>query len=95
VDDLAEALVFLMRNYSDAQHINVGYGNDVTIRELAELTAKIVGFTGNIVQDATKPDGTPQKLLDVNKLTHMGWKAKTSLQNGLTAAYAWYIDRQP
>jgi GDP-L-fucose synthase len=95
VDDLAEALVFLMQNYSDAQHINVGCGNDVTIRELAELTASIVGFTGNIVQDATKPDGTPHKLLDVNKLTHMGWKAKTNLQEGLAAPYAWYLDRQP
>jgi GDP-L-fucose synthase len=94
VDDLAEALVFLMRNYSDAQHINVGCGSDVTIRELAELTAKTVGFTGNIVHDASKPDGTPQKLLDVSKLTRMGWKAKTSLQEGLAATYAWYLDRR-
>jgi len=92
VDDLAEALVFLMQNYSDAQHVNVGCGSDVTIRELAELTAQTVGFTGNIIHDASRPDGTPQKLLDVSKLTRMGWKAKTGLQEGLAATYAWYLD---
>jgi GDP-L-fucose synthase len=91
VDDLAEALVFLMRNYSDAQHVNVGYGNDVTIRELAELTAKIVGFSGTIAHDAGKPNGAPQKLLDVSTLTRMGWKAATGLQEGLAATYAWYL----
>ncbi|MDR0239645.1 MAG: GDP-L-fucose synthase [Deltaproteobacteria bacterium] len=94
VDDLAEALVFLMRNYSDAQHVNVGCGRDMTIRELAELTAKTVGFSGNIVYDAGKPDGTPQKLLDVSKLTHMGWKAGTNLPEGLAATYAWYLDQE-
>ena len=91
VDDLADALVFLMQNYSDAQHINVGFGNDVTIRELAELTAQTVGFTGTIVHDAGKPDGTPQKLLETDKLARLGWKAATSLQEGLAATYAWYL----
>ena len=91
VDDLAEALVFLMQNYSDAPHVNVGSGSDVTIRELAELTAQTVGFTGTLVHDAGKPDGAPQKLLDVSKLTRMGWKAKTILQEGLAATYAWYL----
>jgi GDP-L-fucose synthase len=94
VDDLAEALVFLMWNYSDARHVNVGCGADVTIRELAELTAKIVGFGGNIALDADKPDGTPQKLLDVSTLSRMGWKAKTGLQEGLAATYAWYLDQE-
>jgi GDP-L-fucose synthase len=92
VDDLAEALVFLMQTYSDAQHVNVGFGSDVTIRELAELTAQTVGFTGTIVHDPGKPDGTPQKLLDVSQLTRMGWKAATSLQEGLAATYAWYLN---
>jgi len=94
VDDLANALIFLMRHYSDAQHINVGRGSDVTIRELAELTAKITGFTGNIAYDAAKPDGPPQKLLDVSTLTRLGWKAKTDLHTGLAATYAWYLDQE-
>ena len=94
VDDLAEALVLLMRSYSEEQHINVGCGSDISIRELAELAAKIVGFTGNIVQDPSKPDGTPQKLLDVSKLAQLGWKAQTGLQEGLTATYAWYLDQE-
>ena len=92
VDDLAEALIFLMQNYSDAQHVNVGFGSDVTIRELAELTAQTVGFTGAVVHDAGKPDGTPQKLLDVGRLTRMGWQAKTNLQDGLAATYAWCLN---
>ena len=94
VDDLAEALVFLMRNYSDAQHVNVGSGSDMTIRELASLIASIVDFTGQIAQDASKPDGTPQKLLDVSTLTHMGWQATTSLQDGLATTYAWYLSQK-
>ncbi|MCL2123565.1 MAG: GDP-L-fucose synthase [Desulfovibrionaceae bacterium] len=94
VDDLAEALVFLMQNHSDAQHVNVGCGRDMTVRELAELVAKTVGFTGNIAHDAVKPDGTPQKLLDVSKLTRMGWKSGTSLSEGLAATYAWYLKQE-
>jgi len=94
VDDLAEALIFLMQNYSDEQHVNVGCGSDMTIRELAELTAKTVGFAGKIVNDPGKPDGTPQKLLDVSSITRMGWKAQTGLQAGLAATYAWYLDQE-
>jgi GDP-L-fucose synthase len=94
VDDLAEALIFLMQRYSDMQHVNVGCGSDVAIRELAELTAKTVGFAGNITHDTGKPDGTPQKLLDVGMLTRMGWKARTGLQEGLAATYAWYLDQE-
>ena len=90
VDDLAEALILLMGRYSEEQHINVGCGRDVTISALAELTAKTVGFAGNIVYDGGRPDGTPQKLLDVSKIAQLGWKAKTGLQEGLAAAYAWY-----
>ena len=94
VDDLAEALIFLMLHYSDEPHVNVGYGSDMTVRELAELVAKTVGFTGKIVHDAGKPDGTPQKLLDVSRLTHMGWKAKTELPAGLAATYAWFLEQE-
>ena len=94
VDDLADALIFLMQNYSDEPHVNIGCGSDMTIRELAELTAKTVGFAGKIVNDPGKPDGTPQKLLDVSTLTRMGWQAGTSMQEGLAATYAWYLDQK-
>ena len=94
VDDLADALIFLMQKYSDAQHVNVGCGSDVTIRELAELTAKIVGFAGKITLDASKPDGTPQKLLDVGALTRLGWTARTQLHEGLAATYAWFLAQE-
>jgi GDP-L-fucose synthase len=93
VDDLAEALVFLMQNYSDAQHVNVGFGSDVTIRELAELTAQTVGFTGTLVHDAGRPDGTPQKLLDVGRINSLGWKAQTDLRDGVEKAYAWFVEQ--
>lgn len=83
VDDLAEALVFMMRHYSDEQHVNIGCGRDVTIRELAETVARTVGYTGTIAFDASKPDGTPQKLLDVSVMDKLGWRAATSLEDGL------------
>lgn len=87
VDDLAEACVFLMLNYNDEQWINVGTGEDVTIRELAELIQKIVGFEGNLVFNTSKPDGTPRKLLDVSRINSLGWKAKISLEDGIRHAY--------
>ena len=90
VDDLADGLVYLMRNYSGHGHVNVGVGHDVTIAELAALIAGIVGFDGRFVQDATKPDGTPRKLMDVSRLTALGWMAKISLEDGLRATYEWY-----
>ncbi|CAK7052291.1 MAG: GDP-L-fucose synthase [Desulfovibrio sp.] len=90
-DDLADALVFLMQKYSEAEHINVGCGEDVTILELAEAVANAVGFEGKILTDPTKPDGTPRKLLDVGKLTGLGWKAETALHSGLADAYAWFL----
>ena len=91
VDDLAEALLFLMRGYDGAEHINVGCGEDVSILELAGLVAKAVGYAGKIVPDPTKPDGTPRKLLDVSRLSELGWRAHTGLAKGLAATYAWYI----
>ncbi len=92
VDDLADALVHLMRVYSDEGHINVGTGQDVTVRELAETIAEVVGFDGGFAYDSTKPDGTPRKLLDVARLDALGWHAKTPLHDGLARAYAWFQD---
>lgn len=91
VDDLADALVFLMKHYSDEIHVNVGTGEDLEIIELARLIARVVGYEGKIVNDLSKPDGTPQKLLDVSRLKGLGWKAKTSLEAGVKATYDWYL----
>ena len=90
VDDLADAVVFLTRNYSDAGVINVGTGTDVTIRELAQLVGRIVGFRGELVFDTSRPDGTPRKLLDVARLNALGWRANTDLEAGLRATYDWF-----
>lgn len=92
VDDCADALVFLMKNYSDEGHINVGSGSDLTIRELAELVRRVVGFEGEIVTDTSKPDGTPRKLMDVSRLSSLGWRASTPLEEGVARVYAWYRD---
>lgn len=92
VDDCADALVFLMKNYSDEGHINVGSGSDLTIRELAELVRRVVGFDGEIVTDTSKPDGTPRKLMDVSRLSSLGWRASTPLEEGVARVYAWYRD---
>ena len=94
VDDLAHACLFLLENYDSPETINVGVGEDISIRELAELVAKTVGYSGNIVQDTSKPDGTPRKLLDVSRLTNLGWKAEMSLEKGITATYEWFLSHQ-
>lgn len=91
VDDLADACFFLMRTYDDPQILNVGVGDDVTIRELAEIVKEAVGFSGSLVFDARKPDGTPQKLLDVSRLHALGWRARIPLRRGITETYRWYI----
>ena len=90
-DDLAEALVFLMQHYDDPEHINVGCGEDVTILELARLIAETVGYKGKLVLDPTKPDGTPQKLLNVIKINKNGWNARTGLAEGLALTYNWFL----
>lgn len=92
-DDLADACYFLMHNYSEGTLVNIGTGVDVTIKELAELIAEVTGFTGNIVWDSSKPDGTPRKLMDVSKLSNLGWNAKISLQEGLNMVYAEVKDK--
>jgi GDP-L-fucose synthase len=94
VDDLADAVVFLLQHYEDDLPINVGTGTDVTIRELAEMIAKTVGFTGAFTFDASKPDGMPRKLLNVGRLTALGWRSRTSLEDGLKQTYRWYLERQ-
>lgn len=92
VDDLADAVMFLMDKYSDFPHVNVGSGNEVTIKNLAELVKEVVGFEGELKWDPTKPDGTPRKLMDSSKLANMGWTPKISLKDGLVGTYKWYVE---
>ena len=87
VDDLADACVFLMNHYSGDETVNVGTGKELTIKELTELTAKVIGYEGKIRWDTTKPDGTPRKLLDVSKLENLGWKYHTELEEGICLTY--------
>jgi len=91
VDDCADACVFLMKHYSDEGHINVGSGTDITIRELAETIAAVVGFTGGLTFDASKPDGTPRKLMSADKLRGMGWAPRINLDQGLGSTYAEFL----
>jgi GDP-L-fucose synthase len=92
VDDLADALVFLMQNYSAEQHVNIGWGKDVSIAELAKLVADAVGFNGKFRYAQDKPDGTPRKVLDVSRLKAMGWRPRIELRDGLADAYRWYVE---
>ena len=94
VDDLGEAAVFLMQHYSGEDFVNVGVGEDLTIRELAEMIARVVGFEGRIVQDLSKPDGTPRKLMDVGRLSALGWTARISLLSGIQETYRWFVENQ-
>ena len=94
VDDLAEACIFLMKEYSGETHLNIGTGMDLEIKELAEIIKNIVNYKGEIVYDFLKPDGTPQKLLDVSKINKIGWKAKTDLLDGITKTYQWYVNNE-
>lgn len=92
VDDLADALVHLMLNYSDEIHVNMGTGKDLSIGELAQIVKEVVGYEGKIVNDLSKPDGTPRKLLDVSRLETTGWKYKTELREGIEKVYKWYLE---
>ncbi len=91
VEDLADALVVLMQHYSDFEHVNVGCGEDLAIRELAEVVASVTGYKGTIRTDSNKPDGTPQKLLDVSKIGALGWRATTPLPEGIRSTYQWFL----
>jgi GDP-L-fucose synthase len=95
VDDLADACVFLMENFEDDEHINVGTGKDLTIRELAELVRDIVHPDATLRFDASKPDGTPRKVLDVGKLNALGWKPSVTLRDGIEQTYRWYLAQSP
>jgi len=92
-DDLANALVYLMENYNEKQFVNVGFGSDVTIKELAETVAKVVGFDGGMKYDSSKPNGTPRKLMDSSRLFSTGWKPKTNLEEGIRLAYQDFLNR--
>jgi len=93
VDDLAEAAIFLMSNYDDGEIINVGTGIDITIRELAEAIGTVTSFRGRILFDSSKPDGMPRKVLDVSKISAMGWRPKRSFEEGIRETYCWYAGR--
>jgi GDP-L-fucose synthase len=94
VDDLADAAVFLMLHYEEPDIVNVGVGTDVSIRELAQLICRVTGFEGRLIFDTTKPDGTPQKLLDVSKLTSLGWRARIGLEEGIADTYRWFLAQE-
>jgi GDP-L-fucose synthase len=92
VDDAADALVYLMVRYSEDEHINVGCGTDITIKELATIIANVVGFSGKLVRDPSKPDGVRRKLLNITKLNDVGWLPKIALKDGLASTYRWYLN---
>ncbi len=91
VDDLADAVLFLAQGYSGEEPVNIGTGEEITVRDLAGLIAEVVGFTGQIAQDPSQPDGTPRKLLDSSRLASLGWRAKINLRSGLADTYRWYL----
>ena len=94
VDDLADAAVFLMLHYNEPKVVNVGVGEDIAIRDLAAMVREVVGYQGEIRYDSSKPDGTPRKLMDVSRLTGLGWKASRGLREGLAGTYAWYLQHE-
>jgi GDP-L-fucose synthase len=94
-DDLATACLVLLERYDDPAPINVGTGTDLSIRELAELVADVVGFTGELVFDPSKPDGTPRKVLDVSRIEALGWRPRIALRDGIAGVYRWFTDRDP
>lgn len=94
VDDLADACVFLMQNYSEEEHVNIGSGIDVTILELAELVARVVGFGGNVVIDPSKPDGTMRKLMSADKMRALGWQPRIELEEGVATTYRWFVEHR-
>jgi GDP-L-fucose synthase len=93
VDDLADACIHLLEVYSAEEHVNVGCGEDLTIAELAETVRRVVGFEGRLRYDATRPDGTPRKLLDTSRLSALGWRPRIGLEDGLRDAYRWYREQ--
>jgi len=94
VDDMADACLFLLQNYDAPEIINVGWGEDISIRQLSELICEVVGFEGELTFDASKPDGTPRKLLDVSKIKALGWRPKISLRDGIASTYQWFLEHE-
>lgn len=92
IEDFADACVFLMKNYNEDEVINVGVGKDISIKELSLLIREVVGYSGELKFNTSRPDGTPRKLLDVSKLTELGWEAKTGLELGIRKTYQWYTE---
>lgn len=92
VDDLSDALVFLMRNYDDELHINIGSGREYTIKEISEIVSRVVGYSGEIVWDTTKPNGTPRRKLDTSKLDSLGWSSTIDLEQGIDDTYGWFLE---
>ena len=92
--DLAEAVLHIMLSYSDEKFINIGTGEDIEIKELAYLIKEVVGYEGEIINDLSKPDGTPRKLLNVERLHNSGWKHKTELKEGISKVYKWYLENK-
>jgi GDP-L-fucose synthase len=94
VDDLAQACMVLLQNYDSAETINVGLGDDMPIRELAETVADVIGYTGALEWDSSKPDGMPRKLLDTTRINELGWSPQISMRDGLASTYAWYLENK-
>ena len=92
VDDLADAILFLLERYDSPEIINVGCGEDMTVHALAKLVCEVVGFEGELLWDRTRPDGTPRKLLDVSKVTQLGWKPRIALRDGIARTYEWFLE---
>jgi GDP-L-fucose synthase len=92
VDDLAQAILYLLHAYDDEPIVNIGWGKDISIRELAELIVSVIDYKGSLIFDTTKPDGTARKLLDVTRLTELGWRAKIPLKTGIESTYAWFVE---
>jgi len=92
VDDLASASLFLLEHYDGAEPVNVGVGQDLSIRELATLVRQVVGFEGNVMWDRSKPDGAPRRLLDSRKINALGWTPTVSLEDGIRSTYAWFVE---
>ena len=92
VDDLSDALIFLMNNYEDSSHINIGSGKEYSIKELADIISRTVGWNGNIIWDKDKPNGTPRRKLDTSKLNNLGWSSSIDLENGINDTYGWFLE---
>lgn len=94
VDDMANACIYLMQNYSGEDFVNIGVGDDISIRDFAEMIADVVGFTGRFTYDTSKPDGTPRKLVDVSRLSALGWSSQISLREGVERTYGWFLENE-